>query len=239
MEFSHFAPVLLCGVSPFILGWLLLPLVAGIRGDWEAGVRLFLLGFGLLSAILANVITVFYLPDWAAVLLLAVTALWPWISLLRYFVASKISGEVLLALPQKREKWSTTLLGGALSVLLGLQTFFFFKSPLSLEKTYALGILFISVGTFRVIEKIRYSHIRERGILHESGRFYSWDNIESFGWKFGEDKLSLTLKKSILNKRVNLKIPSQFRHEAVLVLSQHIGNTVSDLQEYAPIQKAG
>jgi hypothetical protein len=159
--------------------------------------------------------------------------------MLRYFVASKISGKMLLALPQKREKWSTSLIGGALFILLGLQTLFFHNTPLSVEKSYALGVSFISLGIFRVIERIRYSQIREKGILYEAGRFYPWNNIESFAWRFGEDKLSLTLRKSMFKKSVILKILSQFRHEAVILLSQHIDNTPSKVQGYAPSQKAG
>jgi len=239
MEFSEIITPILCGVSPFALGWILLSLVVGIRGGWEAGIRLFLLGLGLLGSILAISAILFYLPDWAKVVLMLFGALLPWLSILRYFVASKFSGKLLMALPAKSEKLSISIMSGAFLVILGLSRLISHNDFLTPAKSYALGIILISLGVFRAVQRIRYTQIREAGILSEFGSFYKWENIESYVWKFGEDKLSLKLRKAIFKKNVNLKILSQFRQEVVVHLSQNVIIEVKNKKEYAPQQRAG
>lgn len=239
MQFSEIITPLLCGISPFALGWILLSLVVGIRTGWEAGVRLFLLGLGLLVALSAIVAILFYLPDWAAVSLMLLGALLPWIFTLRYFIASKFSGKLLMAIPAKDEKWSMSIMSGAFWVILGLSRLISHNDFLTPEKSYALGISLISLGVFRAIQRIRYTQIREKGILYEFGNFYKWENIESYAWKFGEDKLLLKLRKTIVKKSVNLKILSQFRQEVVVYLSQNIMLEGNNSKDYVPVQKAG
>lgn len=239
MQFSENITPLLCGVSPFALGWILLALAVGIHGRWEAGFRLFLLGLGLLVAILTIGAILFYLPDWVAVLLMSVAALLPWVSTLRYFVASKLSGNLLMALPSKSEKWSMSIMSGAFLVILGLSRLFSHNDFFTPVKSYALGIGLISLGVFRATQRIRYTQIREKGILYEFGNFYKWENIENYVWKFGEDKLTLKLRNAFFKKNVNLKILSQFRQEVVAHLSQNVKIEGSNTKGYVPIQKAG
>lgn len=239
MQFSEIITPLLCGISPFALGWILLSLIAGVRAGWEAGVRLFLLGLGLLVALSAIGAILFYLPDWAAVSLMLFGALSPWISTLRYFIASKFSGKLLMAIPAKDEKWSMSIMSGAFLVILGLSRLISHNDFLTPEKSYALGIGLISLGVFRAIQRIRYTQIREKGILYEFGNFYKWENIENYAWKFGEDKLLLKLRKTIFKKSVNLKILSQFRQEVVAHLSQNVMIEGNNSKGYAPVQKAG
>lgn len=138
MQFSELITPLLCGISPFVLGWILFSLVVGIRAGWEAGVRLFLLGLGLLVALSAIVAFIFYLPNWAAVGLMAFGALLPWASTLRYFVALKFSGELLMAIPPKDGKWSISIMSGAFLVILGLSRLFSHNDFLTPEKSYGL-----------------------------------------------------------------------------------------------------
>jgi len=75
-----------------------------------------------------------------------------------------------------------------------------------------------------VPQKIRCIQIRTTGILSSSGSFYAWDHIDSFTWKFGEDKLALKLKKAFLKRSVDLMIRLNFRHEIVLMLEQNISS---------------
>lgn len=239
MQISETITPLLWGISPFVLGWILLSLVAGIRAGWEAGIRLFLLGLGLLVALSAIGAILFYLPDWAAVSLMLFGALSPWISTLRYFIASKVSGKLLMAIPPKDEKWSMSIMSGMLLVILGLSRLISHNDFLTSEKSYALGISLISLGVFRAIKRIRYTQLREKGILYEFGNFYKWENIESYAWKFGEDKLLLKLRKSIFKKSVNLNILSQFRQEVVAHLSQNVMIDGNNSKGYVPVQKAG
>jgi hypothetical protein len=239
MEFSEIITPLLCGISPFALGWILLSLVVGIRAGWEAGVRLFLLGLGLLVALSAIGAVLFYLPNWLAVSLMLFGTFLPWISTLRYFIASKFSGKLLMAIPAKDEKWSISIMSGAFLVILGLSRLISHNDFLTPEKSYALGISLISLGVFRAIQRIRYTQIRETGILYEFGSFYKWGNIEGYIWKFGEDKLSLKLRKAIFKKNVDLKILSQFRQEVVGHLSQNVKVEESNSKGYVPVQKAG
>lgn len=238
MRLSEIITPLLCSISPFTLGWILLSVLIGIRTGWEAGVRLFSLGLGLLFAFSAIGAILFYLPDWAAVSLMLFGALFPWISTLQYFVTLKFSGKLLMAIPAKDEKWSISLVIGAFLVILGTSKLILHNDFLTQEKFYALGISLISLGVLRAIQKIRYTQIREKGILYEFGSFYKWNNIENYGWKFGEDKLSLKLRKAIFKKSVDLKILSQFRHEVVAYLSQNVMTEGNNSKGYVPVQKA-
>jgi hypothetical protein len=222
----------------FALGWLSLTIIVGIRAGIEAGLRLFLLGVGLFVAFLAIIAILLYSPDWLAVALMLAGALWPWISMLQYLINIRRSGDLLLALPSKQEKWSNSLIGGIVSVLFGLPLLIF-ENPLISIKSYALGILLISWGVFATIKRIRYSQIREKGILSENGQLYHWENIESFVWKFGEDKLTLRLQRFLFSRNINLRLSSQFRHEAVAYLSRNISDVESNGQGYIPSQKAG
>lgn len=222
------------------VGWMILSIVVGVRGGLEAGFRLFLLGLGLLLAVAALGAILFYLPDWASIAALSIVALAPWISTLRYFIASRCSGRLLMALPSRNEKWSISIMSGAFSILLALPGLIFHDNDLlSPAKSYAIGICLISLGVFRALERIRYTQIREKGILSERGGFYRWDNIDNYGWKFGEDKLSLKLKKALLRTNVNLKILSQFRREVVAHLSQHVSIQESNTEGYTPVKKVG
>ena len=240
MHLSEVITPLLCGISPFALGWILLSLFIGIRTGWEASVRLFLLGLGLLVTLSAIAAILYYLPDWAAVSIMAFCALSPWVSTMRFFIASRFSGKLLMAIPAKHEKWSLSIMSGMLFALFGLRTIVFQENNfLTPAKSWAFGIWMITFGIFRVIQRIRYTQIRETGILSEAGAFYNWQNIESYGWKFGDNKLSIKLKKAIFNKKVNLKILSQFRQEVVAHLSQNVKFDGSITKGYAPNQKAG
>jgi hypothetical protein len=189
--------------------------------------RLLLLGLGLFAAFLIAVAVLVYSPDWLAVTFLLVGALVPWISIFQYLVNSRSSGRALLALSRKKKNWETTITGGVALAVFGLLTIRG-NDPLLSMKTYALGVLCISWGIFGVVQKTRYSQIREKGILYEFGRLYRWENIESYGWKFGEDKLTLKLKKSLGKHNVTLKLPSQFRQEVVDYLSHNIEKLEND-----------
>ena len=165
MQLSEVIIPLLCGISPFAFGWILLSLFIGIRTGWEAGIRLFLLGLGLLVALSTIGAALYYLPVWAAVGLLLIGALSPWISLSRYFIASKFSGKLLLALPSKSEKWLTSIMSCAFSVLLGLQSIILHNNKfLTPEKSYALGFCLISLGVFQVLQKVRILKLEKRGL---------------------------------------------------------------------------
>jgi hypothetical protein len=208
-------------------GWIGLTILVGSRAGVSGGIRLLLLGLGLFAAFLIAVAVLVYSPDWLAVTFMLVAALVPWISIFQYFVNSRMSGRMLLALSSKRRSWDTSVPGGALLAAFGLLTFRF-NDPFPSMKSYALGILCISWGIFGIIQKIRYSQIREKGILYEFGRLYRWENIESYSWRFGEDKLTLKLKKSLTRHNVTLKLPSQFRQEVVDYLSHNIENLEND-----------
>lgn len=239
MQFSELIPPLLCVISPLAIGWILFSLVVGIRLGLEAGIRLFLLGLGWLIAISGIGAVLFYLPDWAAIILMLLVGFLPWISTLRYWVASKFSGKLLMAIQARDENWSISIMSGAFWVILGLRSLISHNGFLTPAKSYALGISLISLGVFRAIRRIRYTQIRETGILYEFGSFYKWENIESYIWKFGEDKLSLKLRKAIFKKNVNLKILSQFRQEVVNHLSQNVKVDERNSKGTVLIQKAG
>ena len=216
-------------IAIFTLVWVAFSVLVGIGGhDWPASLRLFSLGMGVLGVFLAFGAALFYLPDWLVVPLLLAAALLPWVIILRYFIMTRLSGRLLMALPYTNEKWSRSILNGAVTVMFGLSQLGMsqliaahnlFSSP---AKTYALGIALICLGIGSIPQKIRCMQIRTTGILSSSGSFYPWHNIEGFTWKFGEDKLSLKLKKAIFNRSVDLKIRSNFRHEIVLLLEQNI-----------------
>ncbi len=218
------------------LGWLALSIVVGVRGGWNAGVRLFLLGLGLLGIILIFGIAVYFLPDWLAVSMLILLAILPWLSISVYLVMQRFSGKALLTL-QNDEKWSMSIMSGAFLIILGLTQFISAGHPtiFSSAKFYALGIFFVSFGLSRMLKKIRRTEVREKGILYDNGNFYQWDNIENYLWKFAEDKLSLKLRKSLWKRNVSLKIRSQFRQEIVAYLAQNVNNKVENSQT-APLQ---
>jgi hypothetical protein len=222
----------------FVFGWICLTIIVGIRGGVEGGFRFFLLGFGLFVAFVATIAILLNSPDWLAIILMLLGAFLPWVSMLQYFVNTRRSGDLLMALPSKHEKWSNSVIGGIVFVLFGLLTFIF-NDPLTSQKIYTLGVLCISWGAFGVVQRIRFSQIREKGILYEFGSLYSWENIESYTWKFGEDKLSLKLKRSLFRRNVNLRLPSRFRQEVVSIFSKKIDYTNSNGQEFAPTSKAG
>jgi hypothetical protein len=143
--------------------------------------------------------------------------------MLQYFINTRRSGNLLLALPWKHEKGLISISGGITFVIFGLFQFIL-RDPFTTPKSYAFGALCISLGIFGVISRIRYSQLREKGILSENGKLYHWENIENFSWKFGEDKLTLTLNKSIFSHNINLRLHSQFRQEVVAYMSRNIGN---------------
>ena len=213
------------------LGWVALSIVVGVRGGWNAGVRLFLLGLGLLGIVLIFGIAVYFLPDWLAASMLILLAILPWLSTSVYLVMQRFSGKALLTL-QDDEKWFMSIMGGAFLIILGLTQFVNAIHPtfFSSAKSYSLGILLISFGFSRMLKKIRITQVREKGILYENGNFYQWENIESYLWKFAEDKLSLKLRKSLWKRNVSLKIRSQFRQEIVAHLAQNVNNKVENIQ---------
>ena len=240
MKFSETIVPLLCALSPFIFGWIFFSVVVGIRGGWEASVRLFQVGLGFLGAGLAILALIFVLPAWAIIPLVITGAFLPWMILLRYYLYMQLGGKLLMALSSsKKEEWLSSIMSGATSVIFGILLFRTNNDFLTPPKPYALGVFLISWGIFKAIDRIRYSQVREKGILHAFGNFYKWGNIESYAWKFGEDKLTLKLKKSISKRVVDLKLPSQFRQDIVAHLSQKLDGSKNDIQGYVPIQKAG
>lgn len=239
MEISEVITPFLCVISPFALGWIIFCLLFVIRGDWEAGGRLFLLGMGLVGALLAIGLIVYFLPDWAAVALMLIGAFLPWIAMLRYFAGSKFSGRLLMALPSGNEKWSISILSGAFPVILGLSQILSHNDFFASEKSFALSISLISLGVFRAVKRIRSTQIREKGILYEFGNFYSWENIENYRWKFSEDKLSLKLRKAFFKRNVDLKISSQFKQQIIAHLSQNVKIEENKPEGYVSTQKAG
>jgi len=239
MEFSEIVTPLICATSPFAFGWILLSVLIGIRGGWEGGLRFFLLGLGLLGAVLALGAILVFLPDWAVVTLTLVGALFPWVIALRYLVMAKLSGKLLLALPQNDQKQLMSMMTGVLLVMLGTSQFSSRSDFFSPVKSYALGLSLISLGIFRAIHWLQHTQIREKGILASFGNCHRWENIESYTWKFGEDKLSLKLREAFLNHSISLKVQSQLRQEAMAYLSQKIDDAKNNAPGYIPIQKAG
>jgi hypothetical protein len=228
MELSGFIVPTLCVLSPFALGWIVLSIIAGIRGGFEGGIRLFLLGLDVLVAFLAIVAILLYSPDWLAITLMLVEAFLPWISISQYLVNVQLSGKLLMVFPSKSEKWSISIASGVALAIFGLSLLIFNDPLITSLKSYVLGLLCISFGVFRTLKRIRYSQIREKGILHEFGGFYRWENIETYSWKFGEDKLTLRLKKSLLKRDVDLKLPSRSRQEAIAYLSQNVDHAANN-----------
>ncbi|MCP4360591.1 MAG: hypothetical protein GY796_21490 [Chloroflexi bacterium] len=225
MELSEITIPMLCGIgiSPFVLGWIILSFLMGTRVGWEAGIRLFLLGVGVPLAIGAIFL---WLPDWAAVILMLVGALWPWVTTLRYLAIKKVSGKLLMALPLKEEERLISITSGAVLVIAGLvQPFNNFLTP---AKAYVFNMCLISWGVLRAIPRILHTQIRDVGILYRNSNLYKWENIESYVWKLGEDKLSLKLKRAVFNRNVDLKLLSQFRHKAVPHLSKNISSIEKD-----------
>jgi len=230
---DFFIPLLCVFLSPIgwvCLGWVVLSMIVGVRVGWDAGVSLFLLGLGLLGIVVGFGVAVYFLPDWLAASILILSAILPWLSMSVYLVMQRLGGKVLLTL-QNNEKWSMSIMSGALSIILGLTQFVGATHPtfISSTKLYALGISLISLGLFRMLKKIRCTQVRERGILYENGSFYKWGNIESYLWKFAEDKLSLKLRKTLLRRNVNLKVRSQSRQEIVAYLAQNVNNKVESV----------
>ena len=176
---------------------------------------------GLLGIGLVLVVAVYFLPDWLAVSILILLAIFPWLSMSVYLVMQRFSGKGLLTL-QNDEKWSMSIMSGAFPIILGLAQFVNATHPtaFSSPKVYSLGISLISFGFFRMLNKIRCTQVREKGILYENGNFYQWENIEGYHWKFADDKLSLKLKKSLWKRNVSLKIRFRFRQEIVAYLAQ-------------------
>jgi hypothetical protein len=222
------------------IGWIIFCLVVSIRTGVEAGFRLFLLGLRVLLTLVTIGAILLYLPDWASIGILSVWVISAWVPLLRYFLATRFAGKLLMTLPSNNETWTMTIWRGIFSILVGLQSFTLHNNDfLSPAKLNALGICLISFGVFKVLVRLGETQIRELGILSVKGGLYTWDNIEQYRWKFGEDKLSLQLKKAWFRRDVNLKILSQFRREVVAHLSQHVSMDGSSIEAYAPVQKPG
>lgn len=239
MEISEIiTPSLYC-ILPIALGWALISVVLGIRAGFEAGIRFFLFGLGILGAFFAFLTIIIFLPNWAVTTFVIILLGMPFLQSLRYLINNKTSGRLWMALPLKNEKLSLSLTKAAILVLLGLQNFITSDILLTPYKHHVLGVSLIVFGVFEVARRFRVTQIREKGILHETGNFYNWQNIESYIWKLGEDKLTLKLKKYIFKQAVNLKVLSHFRCDVLTYLSQNIESLGNDADKYLPFQKAG
>ena len=260
---SEIIALFIC-ISPLIVGWIGVALLLGILGGWRGGLRLILLGLGMLGVFLAFCAVLSLLPDWLAVTLLLLNGVSPWVLLLRYFVMQKLGGGLSLSLGRKPDKWSGRVVVNDPSLprlsllnkftLVTFTVYLILNLPLHLRqlsvglvsekqlsvvlieliqfafvnviklvspaKIDALGIMLVLLGLFELIGKIHSAQIREKGILMEMGNFYRWENIESYTWKFGEDRLRLKLKRSFFKRDVDLKIPSQFRPQVVAYLDR-------------------
>jgi hypothetical protein len=226
-------------VFAFIL--LLFPVMIGfLVRQWQTALRIFLFEVGAFGAFIAFDAALFYLPDELVVPLLLAAAALPWLFIWRYFSAARSSGAVLMDLPYQEETgiWfkvimlvtQFTMMGFGVSIVIFTwnsmpYTKLPFSIPLlSFAKVCALGLALISLGVWNKRQDIHPTQIGANGILSSSGSFYPWDNIESFTWKFGDDKLALKLKKARIKRSVDLKIRSNFRHEIVLMLEQYMNN---------------
>ncbi len=239
MEISVFIFPLLFIILPFTLGWVLFSVVLGIRAGLEAGIRFLLLGLGLLGMLVAIVACILFLPDWAVTILMLILVGIPCFQNLCYLINNKTSGQLWMVLPSKNEQLSLTLAKATILILLGLQLFITPDRFLTPYKHYVFGSSLIILGVFELVQRIRVTQIREKGILYVSGDLYKWENIENYTWKLGEDKLTLKLKKYAFKQTVNLKILSQFRYDASAYLSQNIENVRNGIDEHLPFQRVG
>lgn len=239
MEVSEFIFPLLFIISPFALGWVFFSVVLGIRAGLEAGIRFLLLGLGLLGMLVAIVACILFLPDWAVTILMLILVGIPCFQNLCYLINNKTSGQLWMVLPSKNEQLSLSLVKATTLILLGLQNLISLDRFLTPYKHYAFGSSLIILGVFELVQRIRVTQIREKGILYVSGNLYKWEYIENYAWKLGEDKLTLNLKKYVFKQAINLKILSQFRYHASAYLSQNIENVRNGIDEHLPFQRVG
>ena len=162
-------------------------------------------------------------PDWVVVALSAAMILWQIFIALRYFAMKFVAGNLLKRIPNNRSL-SRLIIGSVFAIISAIIHIIEPSKSFSVAKTYSIEILLIVSAILSITEAFRYTEIRENGILHETGAFYHWKNVESFDWTNTDDKLSVKLRNSFLKNYAKVAISSSYKKEIADSFTQYARN---------------
>lgn len=162
-------------------------------------------------------------PDWIIVALSTVMILWQFFVALRYFVMKTVAGNLLTRIPKDRNL-PHIIIAGVFVTISAVIHIIEPSKTFSIIKTYSLETLLIVSAIFSIIEVFRYTEIREHGILHETGVFYHWKNIESLEWTGMDDKLSVKLRNSFIKNYAKISVSSSYKKEIANSFAQYTRN---------------
>ena len=162
-------------------------------------------------------------PDWVIVILSAATILWQCFVALRYFIMKIVAGNLLTRIPNHRNL-SRVIVAGVFVTFSAIINTTEPSITFSVIKAYSLETLLVVSAMFSIIEVFRYTEIRENGILHETGVFYHWKNIESFEWTGMDDKLSVKLRNSFIKNYAKIAVSSSYKKEITDSFTQYTRN---------------
>lgn len=151
-------------------------------------------------------------PDWVVVALSIGIIVWQAYLTLRYFVLQFVTGDLLIRIPSNRQL-PRVIIGVILAAASAAIHVIEPSKSLSIIKTYSIELLFVALAIFSLIDVFRYTEIRGNGILHESGAFYHWKDIESLDWVGTEDKLSVQLRNIRPWKKNQIPVNSSYRKQ--------------------------
>lgn len=162
-------------------------------------------------------------PDWVIVALSATMILWQVFVALRYFVMKIVAGILLKRIPNHRSL-SSLIIGGVFAIISAVIHIIEPSKSFPVFKIYSIEVLLVVSAIFSIIEAFRYTEIRENGLLHETGVFYHWKNIESFDWTNSDDRLSVKLRNSFLKNHAKIAVNSSYKKEIVDAFMQYTRN---------------
>ena len=88
------------------------------------------------------------------------------------------------------------------------------------------SIAFLPLGIYMLISGLKGSNILEKGIT-SSGRFLTWNRIESYEWEgWGNNTLTIKLKRPLfLFRKLSLPIPPHNKEELDKLLTENIAKS--------------
>ena len=217
---------ILLSMSVLFVGLFLLSILVGFRGGLRAGFRLFLFGIATLGVLGACFYLYILVPYWMAIIIITLLALKIWLPIFNYFTQKLFTGKSLITIKEDDNKWSNIFMTALVYVLWGW--FFIIRDGgvFTYEKSRLVGVLMLSLGIIKFLEKLHPTTIYDKGILHKSGRFFYWTNIKSYHWGYTESKLSLKLHKALFEQNVKLDFrSSRYRREVLPFLEKYALNS--------------
>jgi hypothetical protein len=134
-----------------------------------------------------------------------------------------VAGNLLTRISNHR-KLSRVIIGGVFLIIPAVLHIIEPSTTFSDIKIYSTDVLSVALAIFSIVEVFRYTEIRENGILHETGIFYHWKDIESLDWPGTGDKLSVKLRNSFLRKNSKIAVSPAYRKEIADSFAQYTRN---------------